>query len=138
MSKKTHNSNDHRAQDRDLFDRACKQVCENWTAEDYDHILSWLSPADSGLPYRKLQWHTPAPATQVTDAHGRVWDVPYPGCYKSGSVRLLVDRDLRQRVDITIDGYWVKETATVDQAQAWVAAPKSQTIMERLWAWVSL
>lgn len=85
---------------------------------------------------------TPAHPAQVTrteiDAHGRVWEIPYPGAYKSGSVRLLVDRDLRQRVDITIDGYWVKETATVDQAQAWVARPKSQTLMERLWAWVAL
>lgn len=81
---------------------------------------------------------TPAHPAQVTDAHGRVWQVPYPGCYKSGSVRLLVDPDHAARVDITIDGYWVAEQATVDQAQAWVAAPKSQTLMERLWAWVAL
>lgn len=81
---------------------------------------------------------TPASAAQVIDAHGRAWQIPYPGCYRSGSVRLIVDRDHAQRVDITIDGYWVAEQATVDQAFAWVAAPRSQTIMERLWAWVSL
>lgn len=81
---------------------------------------------------------TPAQPTQVTDASGRVWNIQYPGAYKSGSVRLLVDPDHAARVDITIDGYWVAEQATVDQAQAWVAAPRSQTLMERLWAWVSL
>ena len=86
---------------------------------------------------------TPDSAPQVmprteTDAHGRVWEIPYPGRYKSGCVSLQVDRDLHQRVDIMIDGYWVAEQATVDQAQAWVAAPRSQTLMERLWAWVAL
>lgn len=81
---------------------------------------------------------TPAHPAQVTDAHGRVWEIPYPGRYKSGCVSLQVDRDLHQRVDIMIDGYWVAEQATVDQAQAWVARPKSQTIMERLWSWVAL
>lgn len=81
---------------------------------------------------------TPAFPAQVIDASGRAWQIPYPGCYRSGSVRLLVDRDMPNRVDITIDGYWVAEQATVDQAMAWVNAPKSQTIMERLWAWVAL
>ena len=85
---------------------------------------------------------TPAQPTQVTrtetDAHGRVWEIPYPGRYKSGCFSLQVDRDLHQRVDIMIDGYWVAEQATVDQAMAWVAAPRSQTIMQRLWAWVAL
>ena len=78
---------------------------------------------------------TPA---QVIDASGRVWNIQYPGAYKSGSVRLLVDRDMPNRVDVTIDGYWVREFACLDQAMAWVAQPKSQTIMERLWAWVAL
>lgn len=72
------------------------------------------------------------------DETGRAWEVPYPGLYRSGSVRLIVDRDHAHRVDITIDGYWVAEQATVDQAMAWVNRPKSQTIMERLWAWVAL
>lgn len=121
MSKTPHITPEDRAQDRVPADYAIRGDDVALTKEQWAFALG-----------------TPAHPAQVTDAHGRVWNILYPGRYRSGSVSLQVDADYAPRVDILIDGHWMATTATLDQAQAWVAAPKSQTLMERLWAWVAL